>query len=136
MERRPPRSTLFPYTTLFRSERRLWPGREVKALVFGDVRRGVDIEATNAYAAEAARLHDWEALMVPSMTDDAEALLEKVRVGGFLGFKPYWTFVTGKNQNDVTLQDMVTPAMREAADQRSEERRVGKECRSRWSPYH
>ena len=24
----------------------------------------------------------------------------------------------------------------EALDQRSEERRVGKECRSRWSPYH
>ena len=24
----------------------------------------------------------------------------------------------------------------EAADLRSEERRVGKECRSRWSPYH
>ena len=24
----------------------------------------------------------------------------------------------------------------ESADQRSEERRVGKECRSRWSPYH
>src|SRR5258708_24595959 len=23
-----------------------------------------------------------------------------------------------------------------AADERSEERRVGKECRSRWSPYH
>jgi len=23
-----------------------------------------------------------------------------------------------------------------ACDQRSEERRVGKECRSRWSPYH
>ena len=24
----------------------------------------------------------------------------------------------------------------EATEQRSEERRVGKECRSRWSPYH
>ena len=24
----------------------------------------------------------------------------------------------------------------EKADRRSEERRVGKECRSRWSPYH
>ena len=24
----------------------------------------------------------------------------------------------------------------EMADNRSEERRVGKECRSRWSPYH
>src|SRR2546429_4321855 len=27
-------------------------------------------------------------------------------------------------------------ARRRAADGRSEERRVGKECRSRWSPYH
>src|SRR2546430_17117026 len=26
--------------------------------------------------------------------------------------------------------------VRRAADKRSEERRVGKECRSRWSPYH
>src|SRR3989454_12791602 len=31
------------------------------------------------------------------------------------------------------LQDMV---FRYGADERSEERRVGKECRSRWSPYH
>ena len=27
-------------------------------------------------------------------------------------------------------------AMAFGADNRSEERRVGKECRSRWSPYH
>ena len=27
-------------------------------------------------------------------------------------------------------------AVTEAAEARSEERRVGKECRSRWSPYH
>ena len=27
-------------------------------------------------------------------------------------------------------------ACREECDDRSEERRVGKECRSRWSPYH
>ena len=26
--------------------------------------------------------------------------------------------------------------LRKGADMRSEERRVGKECRSRWSPYH
>ena len=25
---------------------------------------------------------------------------------------------------------------KQAAEDRSEERRVGKECRSRWSPYH
>src|SRR5574337_2177631 len=28
------------------------------------------------------------------------------------------------------------PAAADTADTRSEERRVGKECRSRWSPYH
>ena len=32
---------------------------------------------------------------------------------------------------------MTTPeAMNDPAAYRSEERRVGKECRSRWSPYH
>src|SRR5256886_12306960 len=39
-----------------------------------------------------------------------------------------------------TLFDHVTPDMRiykeEIFGPRSEERRVGKECRSRWSPYH
>src|SRR5437667_769236 len=31
---------------------------------------------------------------------------------------------------------LVTPVGRAVRNQRSEERRVGKECRSRWSPYH
>src|SRR5256885_5217462 len=30
----------------------------------------------------------------------------------------------------------LTPSFRANAEPRSEERRVGKECRSRWSPYH
>ena len=30
----------------------------------------------------------------------------------------------------------VYPTLLDAYDNRSEERRVGKECRSRWSPYH
>jgi len=36
------------------------------------------------------------------------------------------------------LQDLILAAVGEAKRkaQRSEERRVGKECRSRWSPYH
>src|SRR5256884_1203498 len=47
---------------------------------------------------------------------------------------------------DVVAQEGPSPKRREAADEsraflppfedRSEERRVGKECRSRWSPYH
>src|ERR1035438_9374430 len=37
-------------------------------------------------------------------------------------------FWTGKGLATVSLRDLSTD--------RSEERRVGKECRSRWSPYH
>ena len=36
------------------------------------------------------------------------------------------------------LKDVLkpTPLIKSDFDDRSEERRVGKECRSRWSPYH
>ena len=36
----------------------------------------------------------------------------------------------------VVLDDGSSDATGEVATTRSEERRVGKECRSRWSPYH
>ena len=34
------------------------------------------------------------------------------------------------------LQDKLGEYKKSYAAERSEERRVGKECRSRWSPYH
>src|SRR3712207_7563064 len=43
MIRRPPRSTLFPYTTLFRSVRRLLAGRGCHGFVVGLVRRRLDV---------------------------------------------------------------------------------------------
>src|SRR5256886_11066149 len=42
-------------------------------------------------------------------------------------------FVAETSDLITEIDDIV---MREACLQRSEERRVGKECRSRWSPYH
>ena len=40
-----------------------------------------------------------------------------------------------KNNNIQAISEKRTYSVQEIAD-RSEERRVGKECRSRWSPYH
>ena len=37
---------------------------------------------------------------------------------------------------DIVLMDIAMPRMNGIETIRSEERRVGKECRSRWSPYH
>ena len=109
----------YPHEVFASVEARLFPGRAVQALVFGSVDAEVAPDATNAYVSAAAQAHGWQALMVPSLTDDTETLLRKVRAGGFLGFKPYWTFASAHHdvaQNDVTLEMMVTDAMREAAD--------------------
>src|SRR3712207_9473972 len=109
MIRRPPRSTLFPYTTLFRSLGRGRQGEvldradrllERAVLVTGEVEEPeqvpvADVEEEVAGPGVVAVLHQ---------LDEREAEGVLVEANGLL--------------------------------HRSEERRVGKECRSRWSPYH
>src|SRR3989449_11586565 len=93
MIRRPPRSTLFPYTTLFRSHAITSPPLVYKNLV-------VTGFAGGEYGVRGA---------VQAYRQDS----------GELAWKTY-----------------TIPGPGEPGNERSEERRVGKECRSRWSPYH
>ena len=94
MIRRPPRSTLFPYTTLFRSA----VGTE-KGLVRGEADVPTDPH-----------------VLVPAVLAALES--DAGIVGDLI-------FVVDDGASDAIV-----------AHVRSEERRVGKECRSRWSPYH
>ena len=45
-------------------------------------------------------------------------------------------FIVGKGEIDETMIQGVKDCLDARELIRSEERRVGKECRSRWSPYH
>src|SRR2546430_14471358 len=102
MIRRPPRSTLFPYTTLFRSQ----PGMFIEARLVTAVRP--------------------QAVVVP---EDAVVPAE--------GSSFVWVVADGKADRRKASLGVRTPGFVEVTDGvRSEERRVGKECRSRWSPYH
>src|SRR2546422_11211548 len=91
MIRRPPRSTLFPYTTLFRSN----------------------------YQNSSGLNNTWWRLIDPynnlvfstSLVSDQGPL-----------------FLSNAGTYTVLVEGYI--------GDRSEERRVGKECRSRWSPYH
>src|SRR3712207_9292210 len=97
MIRRPPRSTLFPYTTLFRSavSARLKKQEIVVARVVVDVMPKPEILDPQGQAVANA---------LPRL---GVSEVRSVRIG-----------------------------KRIELEFRSEERRVGKECRSRWSPYH
>src|SRR3712207_7236347 len=61
MIRRPPRSTLFPYTTLFRSKERKQFGKaigEFQAVQHQIARAAVEVEAATLTVYNAARLRD------------------------------------------------------------------------------
>src|SRR2546426_10617686 len=106
MIRRPPRSTLFPYTTLFRSR-----GYEI-----GDLARAVSFEDVTAL------------LWFGELPSTAEAVAFAARLRAARGLPAPVKALLERLPRDTHPLD--------ALRTRSEERRVGKECRSRWSPYH
>src|SRR5260221_12059352 len=100
MIRRPPRSTLFPYTTLFRS-------------LFGG----------SAFAAHADQI---------TFQNDLSACVSITATKTSTESNVVWA------NTRVQLRKSIGECgcLSALATYRSEERRVGKECRSRWSPYH
>src|SRR2546426_11787060 len=103
MIRRPPRSTLFPYTTLFRS------------------------------GADTLSGACWSIVFVESgatPTGGGRQLAYVTR----LGVKIYG--LPAGLAKDGMIDELAERGRQASSGKRSEERRVGKECRSRWSPYH
>src|SRR2546425_12852904 len=135
MIRRPPRSTLFPYTTLFRSGRvrgaqravhvlpepRLVPELPGAAQIGRELREQV-VEAREVLLEVGGQLEQDG----PELRPEHPAGLEEVAQRVVHVLEP----------GDVRNALRRLEHERETRRRRSEERRVGKECRSRWSPYH
>src|SRR3712207_9109594 len=101
MIRRPPRYTLFPYTTLFRS-----------CLASSSLQR------FGGYTTQRYEEFDRK-------KNATDLFPEKsLRV------------IFSQHNTSHRSDDDFSPDPGQMTDIRSEERRVGKECRSRWSPYH
>src|SRR3989442_15967130 len=99
MLRRPPRSTLFPYTTLFRSDCLIEIQRHDRWIIMTSPRWVVAVEIPPTFGKRQFT-YSWGS--------------------------PWALFGAGP-----TTSEWIPVAVG-----RSEERRVGKECRSRWSQYH
>src|SRR5256885_16355174 len=119
MIRRPPRSTLFPYTTLFRSPQ--------AKLISDVIVRDFSVFSNVASTSSGVELMNCEIIALGNSTRSASDLV-----------------IAHAVMKDAIDAAAVREALRRAglsvecelAEKRSEERRVGKECRSRWSPYH
>src|SRR2546429_8868110 len=109
MIRRPPRSTLFPYTTLFRS---LYRQHARGNSLYCNEGNG---KFQNVSSQAGVGMGRW-AWCSDAWDFDHDGYSDLYIVNGY---------ISGPENS-----------VRNKSDLRSEERRVGKECRSRWSPYH
>ena len=150
MIRRPPRSTLFPYTTLFRSKHNIqsekfnFPGHtdylakelEGNSLMFmvtdalkvGLLTDHVPVKDISSNITEEL-IESKIDTVYNSLMKDFGIRKPKIAV---LGINPH----TGDNGVIGNEDDTILRPTLKKIRERSEERRVGKECRSRWSPYH
>src|SRR3712207_9163485 len=118
MIRRPPRSTLFPYTTLFRS---LKEDINNSIIIVGDLNTPLTpMDRTSRQKINKEIIELNEKLDQMDLIDIYRTLHPKT--AGY-------TFFSSAHGTFSRIDHIL-------GTKRSEERRVGKECRSRWSPYH
>src|SRR2546427_6337143 len=141
MIRRPPRSTLFPYTTLFRSPAA--PGVDAQPAPAADPAPAPVVPAVAApVAVPPATVEPAVPAVAPAPTALAivplppEQATERalgarcpVDLAGRLAAQGELLIGACQGTMPAHLAALLVAL-------RSEERRVGKECRSRWSPYH
>src|SRR3712207_4639938 len=171
MIRRPPRSTLFPYTTLFRSQvagadplalgtqrqtlyrshRRhhvatdeagvVLPVNKLRILAAGVVMEAVVATAYAVINVVRDVLKEHAGLYgepCRTITGAHHGLVTSLAGQLPIAHDPVSAVVQAAGVKLIDVGRAPSPAYVEACVEviRSEERRVGKECRSRWSPYH
>lgn len=90
--------------------RLLFPGKQVRALVFGDAGPGDPLDAVNAYVAESARGAGYPALLFATPQWGAMELEERLLAGGFAGVKVYLTLAPGYlPEKEIRIFDFLPP---------------------------
>src|SRR3712207_9586123 len=147
MIRRPPRSTLFPYTTLFRSafDNRLGTVAAIEVLKeFQEMKEKLSLNLVVSISSQeevglrgaqvaAQRIQPDFVIVFEGCPADDSFQSGREAKGKLRGGVQLRALDAAMISNPRVLE-FAKKIAREK--ERSEERRVGKECRSRWSPYH
>src|SRR5574337_1104344 len=133
MIRRPPRSTLFPYTTLFRSGRN-------HAAQLAIVMQMSRQESRSSAGPDHVTLQALITWLIKSRSRDCACTDHVAHHALITCLSGKYQLLPGADHGTVhaliTCLSCTDHVTAHALMTRSEERRVGKECRSRWSPYH
>src|SRR3712207_1090360 len=153
MIRRPPRSTLFPYTTLFRSRKLDRLGRERDEMGPVNLRADVEMAELDARIEGIARERDEIGAAIAKLRgqighlnregrdrlrvvfDQVDREFRGLFARLFGGGRAHLALVGSDDPLEAGLEIYAEPPGKRLSA-RSEERRVGNECRSRWSPDH
>src|SRR5256886_10873721 len=153
MIRRPPRSTLFPYTTLFRSR-----GSGRRRAAYGGASSSAPLDRVAEREPEQLRVKVVHAGVQPGGRYLIEDRLARAAAAIVLldVLQRHVGREVRRERHREPARELVAVALGQERRhrlgrrgplvvqiataqrplRRSEERRVGKECRSRWSPYH
>jgi len=109
----------YPAGMLAEDGRRCFPGKDYRAVCFGQPTPAADIEKTNAYVAAAAKGNP---LLFPLMVAGGgkippRAIEAEMDENGYFGFKVYMDWI-GNDYGNVRVEDMLTEAEMKIAERR------------------
>ena len=93
------------------------PEQEIYLNSFGHPAYESDLEASADFAGNISDNRRTFGMAMVSPRDTAEAVIRRVERNRLIGYKPYLTFVEGKETQAITLHDMLPAAQMKAADE-------------------
>ena len=97
---------------------KLCPEQTFHVNAFGHPSYESDLDATAVFAGRHSDNSRFFGMALVSPRDTPEAVVRRVADNHLVGYKPYLTFVEGKDVSEITLHDMLPAALMEVADQR------------------
>ena len=96
----------------------LFPEQSFYLNAFGHPSYESDLDATASFAGRHSDNRRFFGMALVSPRDTPEAVVRRVADNHLVGYKPYFTFVEGKDVSEITIHDMLPAPVMEVADQR------------------